>query len=176
MRLPLNTICLAVVNLLLLVLIGERLVQGTGVDAISNAVREPTALQVVRLDAPPPRDLSGVQAQALFYRTRAFYVAPVTPVLEQPPPDYRFAGSMTIPNQSPTALLVHNQTNARIKVAAGNTLEGWSVAQVGPRSIVITQGHRTLEITMANRGQGGGMTAVSSEPRRTLYLPPANQQ
>lgn len=153
-RLPLITV--AVVNVAAASLVAVQLWNGSQRDQLAGAesMQIPVAGAVHELPAATIFD--AVQAQAVFHKSRSFYVAPQAPVVQQPAPDYRYAGSMSIPNRPASAVLTHNQTSARMKVAVGDQLEGWTVADVRPGKVVVQLGDRMAEITATARGQAGG--------------------
>lgn len=163
-RVPVVTVVLGAANLVAACLVVTQLWRGSQRDELAHASEEHTVVPAIARDMPAPVELGAVQAQAVFHKSRSFYIAPLTQVVEQPPPDYRFAGSMSIPNRPPSAVLMHNQTNARTKVGVGDQLEGWMVAEVGPGRVVMRLGERSAEITSTSRNQGGsgiGMTVTS---------------
>lgn len=161
MRVSLSAAALLALNIALAGGITMRLVAGSHVEAMLAATHARRPLTSLNLAPPLSSDFSAVQAQAVFHRSRSFYVAPAAPAVEQPPPDYRFAGSMSIPSQGPTAILIHNQTNTSRKVSRGDVLDGWTVADIGPRKVVVTLGERSTEIPAA-ASAGTGLIVVSS--------------
>lgn len=146
-RLPLSTLLLAALNLALFAGLSTQILRGSKREELLNAPGQTLSAGPLNIDAGQPvANLEAIRNQALFHKTRAFYVAPRAPAVELPPPDYRVAGSMSLPNGPLTAMLVHNQTAARIKVSAGDLLEGWTVAEIGSRKVTLQQGNRSTEI------------------------------
>ena len=172
MRFPLFTILLALLNVMLAWAIGEQLLGEPGLDkqvkVAAAAAKMPAAPELPALLAPASFD--GLQAQAVFHKSRSFYVAP-PPTVQEPTPDYRMVGLMALPNRPPSAVLMSNQSNARIKVAVGDQLEGWNVAEVSAKKVVIQLGDRTIEISSASRGTSGGMVAVPGSQASTSGSP-----
>jgi hypothetical protein len=159
--LPLFTVLLAVLNVLLVWAIGVQLLGGPRLDeqvkVAAAAAKVAAAPELPAVHAPPSFD--ALQSQAVFHKTRSFYVAP-PPIVQQITPDYRMVGLMALPNRPPSAVLVNNQSNARLKVAVGDQVEGWNVAEVTAKRVVIQLGDRTIEINSASRGASGGMVVV----------------
>lgn len=155
-RLPLPTLLLALLNLALFAGLSVQMLRGSKREELLNATGQTLSVTPLNIDAGRPVvDLEPIRNQALFHKTRAFYIAPAAPAVELPPPDYRVAGSMSLPNGPLTAMLVHNQTAARIKVSAGDLLEGWTVAEVGPRKVTLQQGTRSAEIGSMSTARSG---------------------
>lgn len=172
MRLPLFTVLLAVLNVSLAWTIGVQLLGEQRLDeqvkAAAAAAKMPAAPELPALLAPASFD--ALQSQAVFHKSRSFYVAPPATV-QQPTPDYRMVGLMAMPNRPPSAVLMNNQSNARVRVAVGDQLDGWTVAEVTARKVVIQLGDRTVEIDSASRGAPGGMVAVPGSQVSTAGAP-----
>lgn len=158
------TLALYGVNALLLTWLGARIWQGSQRDALLEAQAEAPAIASEALTVPPVADFDPLRAQAVFHKTRSFYVPPAVPVVEQPPPALRFAGSMLIPNQPATAVLVDPASGQRFKVRTGDDVSGWSVAEVGKQSVVLQLGDRRAEISSNTTQTGTGMTMTSTAP------------
>lgn len=172
MRLPIFTVLLALLNVMLAWAIGVQLLGEPRFDeqvkVAAAAAKMPAAPELPTFFAPASFD--GLQSQAVFHKSRSFYVAPPATV-QEPTPDYRMVGLMALPNRPPSAVLMNNQSNARIKVAVGDQLEGWSVAEVSAKKVVIQLGARTIEISSASRGTSGGMVAVPGSQASTSGSP-----
>jgi hypothetical protein len=167
MRIPLSTLGFVALNLFVAGAIITRLTNGSQSEALRSTAARPLPDRVISaLDVPTPVDVSAIQAQAPFHKSRTFYVPPPQPTQVQPPPDYRFAGAMVLPNKSAKVVLVHNRTSVRTTVTTGDQLDGWSVTEVGPNRVLVSLGDRTVEISAAGRAQAGGMTLVSSSSPR----------
>jgi hypothetical protein len=163
-KVPLFTIGLAVLNVALVWAIGAQLIGSPSIREEVRAAAATAAAPVIpELPVPVmPTSFDGLQAQAVFHKSRSFYVAPASPSAQQPLPDYRMVGLMAVPNRPPSALLLHNQSNARVRVAAGDQLEGWSVAEVSAKRVVLQLGARTSEINSATRAAASGLVITSS--------------
>lgn len=162
MKVGVVTPLLISVNAVLGAVLIALLVAGTQVSQIRNGQPRPIAVRSVSVEVPPATAVESLQAQAVFHKSRAFYVAPPAPETLDPAPDYRLAGAMSFPNQPMTAMLVHNQTGMRQKVRVGESLDGWTVTDVTARRVVLSLGQRTSEIGTAP-GASVGMTHVSRE-------------
>jgi hypothetical protein len=121
-------------------------------------------------------DLDNIQQQVLFHASRAFYVPPPPEnvVVEMPSPDFRFAGSMTFPQQSPVAFLIHNQTGIRSKVKQGDQLEGWTVTAVDNRQVILSLDSRQVSIHSKTQQDLQSPAALSSS--NSNWTPPAQPQ
>lgn len=157
-----TTLLLAAINLALMAAVGWRLTEGSQREELLRADEPAIDLAALDLSASMPLDVQSLQTQAIFYRSRSFYIAPVAPVVEQPVPAVRLAGSMAIPNQSPAAVLVNLQSGARTKVHVGDQIEGWTVSAIEPRRVVLELGARREEITNVSGAASSGMTTVSA--------------
>lgn len=167
-RWPVTTIVLALLNAWLLAAIGWQLARGSQTDVLLQTQARQNAVAPLRIDMPRvPVDLNAIQSQVVFYPSRSFYVAPVVAV-QTPPPDYRFAGSMSLPNAPVTATLIHNQTGARTKVAVGEQLDGWLVAEIGARRVLVQLGERSAEIVSAAGPRAGAVAIVANQPPSSL--------
>jgi hypothetical protein len=181
MRLTLSTIVLTGLNAVLFGALAVQLTRGSQRDALLESAVPQAPIAPRKFDMPSAMvNLDSVQSRAVFYKSRNFYVAPASPVVEQPPPDYRLTGSMSFPNRPLTALLMHNQTHARVKVVSGDQLDGWTVSDVGPRRVVVQLGERSAEIGSAavSRSPGvtivsNGQTAIPSSPSTGIVRVPA---
>ena len=157
-----STSLLVVINLALIAAIGWRWVEGSQRDELLRSDDPGIDLNTVDLSVPASVDVGSLQSQAIFYKSRSFYVAPVAPIVEQPVPPVRLAGSMAIPNQPSAAVLLNLQSGVRTKVHVGDQIEGWTVSAVESRRVILELGARREEITNASGTTSSGMTAVSS--------------
>jgi hypothetical protein len=162
-RLPLFTVLLGSANVGLAAWLAVRAFTGWSLDALTTEESPMRTVEAVPTVAPAAPSFDSIQAQAVFHKSRSFYIAPESPVAQQPPPDYRLAGSMAVPNQPRSAVLVGNRSNARVKVVVGDLLEGWTVAEVTPTHVVVQLGERTEQIGTSTRSQPGGMRLISSD-------------
>jgi hypothetical protein len=172
-RLPLFTVLLAALTAALACAIGVQLL-GTPpladeIKAAAEHARIPAVPELPVAVAPPSFD--GLEAQAVFHKSRSFYVAPATPVVVQPPPDYRMVGLMALPSRPPSAVLLNNQSNARVRVAVGDQLDGWNVAEVSARGVVVQLGERTAQITSTTRPANGGIVITPGSQASTTAAP-----
>jgi hypothetical protein len=163
-RIPVLTLLLCGLNSLLLAVVCWRALDGSKRDELVQSAGHAPQTTALDLSLPSVPDASVIQAQAIFHKTRAFYVAPVAPIVQQAVPDLRLAGSMSIPNQPSAALLVNPQSGARTKVHVGDQLEGWTVAEIGPRRVVLQLGDRREEITNSSGSIASGMTTSAMSP------------
>jgi hypothetical protein len=164
MRMSVTTAVLAALNLVLVGAVGWQLARGSQRDSLLNARSAATTRPPVQLELQEVTgNLEPLQEQAVFYKSRRFYVVPpAATVVEAPSPDYRFTGSMSLPNRGLTAILMHNQTNRRIKVATGDDLDGWAVTAVESKRVTVQLGERTAQIGATTSGSGAGVTQVTS--------------
>lgn len=165
-RVPLLTLLLCAVNAALAVALGWRLMHGSQRHELVAATAQKTSLTFESLDPPAVTPVDSIQAQAIFHASRSFYVPPVETVV-QPPPDYRLVGSMSIPGKPPAAVLIHSQTGERMRVAKGDQLEGWTIADVAPGRVTMQLGERSAEITTTARQVAPGMSVIVTQPVRT---------
>lgn len=161
-RVPLVTLLLCAVNAALALALGWRVLHGSQRQELVTAAPRATPATFASLDLPALTAIDSIQAQAIFHTSRSFYVPPVQTVV-QPPPDYRLVGSMSIPGKPPSAVLMHAQSGARMRVAKGDQLEGWTVTEVVPGRVTVQLGDRSTEITAA-RQASSGMSMVVSQP------------
>src|SRR5215471_13846360 len=124
---------------------------------VADKIAAPTPLSDPTLNSI---DLSGIQNAALFYEARGFYVPPVVPEL-QTRPDYRLSGTLLIPNQPAVAMLIQNQSGARLKIREGQELEGWTVFAIRPQGVTLRHGEQELEIRSVARAASQGLQAVA---------------
>lgn len=116
------------------------------------ALREPTANFV---------DLSGIQSAALFHESRSFYIPPAIPAVRARP-DYRLSATWRLPKQPTTAVLIQNQSGARIRVQPGAEVEGWTVESIDTQIVILRDGEQQIEIRTARTALGSGMQPASS--------------
>jgi hypothetical protein len=173
-KVPLFTVLLAALNVTFAWAVGAQLIGTPSLrEQVKAAAATATQPAVPKVPAPlAPTSFDGLQAQAVFHKSRSFYVAPASPSLQQPAPDYRMVGLMAMPKRPPSAVLLHNQSNVRVRVAAGDQLDGWSVAEVNAKRVVVQLGERTAEINSATRVLTGGIVVTSSnQPSSTSASP-----
>lgn len=170
MRLPLPTIALAVLNGAALIALVTLALQGTQRDELLQAQSLQSTKAPASLEVPPASvQFESIRDAAIFHQARSFYVAPAAATFEQPPPDYRLTGSMSVPSRPLTALLLHNQSKERVKVIAGDQLEGWTVIAVEARQVTIQLGERREQIGSA-AAPSNGVTIVAQD-RPKAFLP-----
>ena len=148
------TLLFAIVNAAIASTIAARLWQGSQAHSILETAARPIAMpEPLRDLAPSAIDPTVIQSAALFYESRSFYVPPAAPVL-QTRPDYRLSATLTIPGQPPFAMLVQNQSGAKIKVRVGDDLEGWTVDAIQARAVLLRHEQQQLEIRSSQREPG----------------------
>jgi hypothetical protein len=123
------------------------------------------------LPALAPTAFDALQSEAVFYKSRTYYVAPASPAEQLPPPNYRLAGLMAVPNRPISAVLLDNQSNARVRVAIGDQIDGWMVADVSAKRVLLQLGERTEEITPAMRAAVSGPPGVVRAPSTSEAVP-----
>jgi hypothetical protein len=150
---------------------GERLIA-----AVDTLPLTRTPIPDLALAMPEPRlgIYPVIQSQALFHRSRTFYVppppdaAPVLPAI----PDYVFAGAMTPPGGKAVAALKDPQTGSLTRVRVGDTLSSWSVRIVDARRVVVEHSGTQREFAATTAASGpaaGGLQRVGlAAPRPTL--------
>lgn len=166
MQLPLVTVLLAALNVALASAIAMRVF---GEPSIDERVRAAGAAQTVEAveevpSALAPASFDTLQSEAVFHKSRSFHVEQ-PPSLQEAPPNYRLAGVMAMPNRPPAAVLLNNQSNARVRVAAGDQLDGWSVAEVSAKRVLLQLGDRTAEISATTSAGSSGMVRVLGNAR-----------
>jgi hypothetical protein len=106
------------------------------------------------MDAPPlETHFESVRDHALFYASRAFYVAPPPPAAPTAPPrpDYLLAGTFVIPHKQTIAWLKQKTGGRVIKVQAGDELERWHVERIELARVVLSYEDERFEISRATR-------------------------
>ena len=175
MRIPLPTLMLLGINVMLAALIGGRLLQGSQRQSLLDAEPTHAADSVPQFGVPELKaDLESIQASAVFYASRNFYVPPAPVLSVQPPPDYRVTGSMSIPSKPLTVMLIHNQSGARASVGAGSDLEGWTVTRVSPQIVALQRDGRTAELGVGTTAGASGMTLVKNGAEAAHLATPAS--
>jgi hypothetical protein len=160
-KVPLAMLLLIVVNGCLLTALGWRLTEGSQrADLLQTKERAPD-VTFDAVDVPGTGAFDSIQTRAIFHQSRSFYVAPPPQVVEQPPPDYRLAGSMSVAGRQ-SAVLINAQTGARLRVGMGDQVDGWTVAAIQPGRVTLQSGARVAEITPSSKAQGGGGVTVTS--------------
>jgi hypothetical protein len=104
-------------------------------------------LDLSGLDAPTAKsvDFGAIRDSAVFYSRRTFYSPPV-PSQVIPPPDYDFAGSMTLPQGRKVAFVKKKGEQINRAVHVGEDLDGWRVSSVGSNGIVVVRDDRQIEL------------------------------
>jgi hypothetical protein len=175
MRIPLPTLLLLGINIALAAAVGARLLHGSEKQSLLNAQPISSTGAPLQVDVPLLQsDLESIQAKAVFYTSRNFYVAPPPTLALRAPPDFRVTGSMAIPNKPLTVQLTHNQSGARASVGVGSDLEGWSVIKVSPQNITVQLDGRTIEIGAGAAAGANGMTLVRGGAAATNIPTPAS--
>jgi hypothetical protein len=121
------------------------LLSGTQAQAILATPPKKMEIAATSLDSPTSVvDFEVIQARPLFHQSRTYYVPPDPEAMQArlTPPDYRIVGAMAMPKQPLAAILLNNQTGARLKVAVGDILDGWTVEEVTDKRVALTMdGH-----------------------------------
>lgn len=160
-RISLFTAVLGAVAAVLAVLIIVRLVMGTQSDELLATRPRAPALPEMKLDAPALEShLEPLRDRALFYASRAFYVAPPPPPAPAAPPkpDYLLAGTFAIPHKHTVALLKQSTGASVVRVKPGDDLEGWHIESVEPARVVLRYQDERFEIARAPRDSGSHVT------------------
>jgi hypothetical protein len=128
----------------------------TGSQAVSMLATVPKRMTVIpilkNLPSNQQAPLDALRRSPLFYAARSYYVAPPPVVPTTPPvPDYRFAGSVLDQSKSGLVILVNKTTSASRRVRIGDDLDGWAVAGVEARRVLLKVGDTQIEI-----GREGG--------------------
>lgn len=87
----------------------------------------------------------------LFHQSRRFIPA-APPVAAEPPPvlpAYLFSGYLKLPGRQGRAMLKPTAGGKSESVSAGDVLEGWTVQEVTPRSVLMQSGKNTVVIDRA---------------------------
>jgi len=152
-----------------------QLMKGTQIDSLRHTPPRDLPTLHVESDVPRIQEPSAVQAQAIFYQTRAYYLPPPVDTT-QAIPNYRLVGTMTIPQQGTIATVMSNETSSRTKVRQGDQLDGWTVLGISPTQVTIELNGRIAEIgkqanasTMLSR-VGVGENAPSALPSGTITV------
>jgi hypothetical protein len=161
-RLKWPTLLLALANIVGVWACAMRLWHGSEVQStLATAPVRIAAPDALQDPIPNTIDLTAVQSAALFYESRTFYVPPVNHQV-QPPPDYKLSGTLVIPRQPTVAMLIQNRSGARIKVRAGDDLEGWTVESIQAQSVLLRHVGQQFEIQSAARARTAGMQLMPS--------------
>ena len=161
LKLPLAMLLLIVVNACLLATLGWRLLDGSEREALLQVEARAADVTFAAVDVPAVGSIDSIQARAVFHQSRSFYVAPPPQVVEQPSPDYRLAGSMSVAGKQSAVLI--NGAGARIRIGAGDQVDGWTVAAIQPGKVTLQLGDRVAEITPTSKAQGGGVTVTGAQ-------------
>lgn len=160
-KLPLSMLLLILLNGGLLATLGWRLVEGSGRDDLLVTAARESNVTFGAVDAPVAGAVDSIKPRAIFHQSRSFYVAPPPQTVEQPPPAYRLAGSMTVAGKQ-SAVLVALQSGTRTRVLVGDEVEGWTVAAIQAGKVILQSGGRATEITAAGKVQAG-VTVVGAQ-------------
>lgn len=160
-RLSLPLLLLIVLNGSLMTAISWRLLKGSELDQLIHTEATSADMTFAAIDAPSVSTFDEILPRAIFHQSRSFYVPPPPEIAQAPPPAYRLAGSMTIAGKQ-SAVLLNSQTGSRLRVSAGDQVEGWTVAAIVPGKVTLQFGERVADITPGVRAQGGGVTMVGT--------------
>jgi hypothetical protein len=172
MRLPSLTKALGILVLALVSCVVAVIVRGTQAAMLLATPANPAAGFELDLSSPrQPPDLAAMQTQPLVHSSRAFYQKPAeTPPAAPPRPDYRLAGALMLPGKAPVAVVVNRMGNQSRRVKVGDELDGWRVASVDRKRVLLTWGVERAEITsgsstpaatnVASANAGGGLKRV----------------
>jgi hypothetical protein len=158
-----RSILWVLLNTALLVGLIVRWSMGTNVDSILHAAPKKVVLPTIDFQVPQLAvSFDVIQSQPLFHESRQFYVPPDPTLVaaQLMPPDYHFVGAMTLPKQSPIALLVHNQTGARTKVQRGDQLDGWKVEAVDNKHVKLSLDGHEAELGASVPGVAVAQNAI----------------
>jgi hypothetical protein len=161
-KVPLAMLLLIVVNGGLLTALGWRLTEGSQREELLQTQERAPDVTFDAVDVPGVGTFDSVQARAIFHQSRSFYVAPPPQIVEQQPPNYRLAGSMSVAGRQ-SAVLINAQTGARVRVGMGDQVDGWVVAAIQSGKVTLQSGARVAEITAGSKTQGGGVIVTSAQ-------------
>lgn len=162
-RISLFTAGLGAVAAVLGALVVVRLLAGTQSDELLATPPRAPRLPEMQLEAPAlEAQLEPLRDRALFYASRAFYVAPPPPPAPTAPPkpNYLLAGTFVIPQKHTVALLKQGTGTNVVKVKAGDDLEGWHIESVDAARVVLRHQDERFEIARAARDAGSHVTRV----------------
>jgi hypothetical protein len=145
MKIAASRIILGLLNVALVCGLAAQVFHGTQVDSLKHTPPRTLRTPHVELDAPAAASPNAIQAQAIFYQTRTYYLPPPIQAV-QSAPNYRLVGTMTIPQQGSIATLMSNETSARTKLRQGDQLDGWTVASISPTRVTLELDGRTAQI------------------------------
>ncbi len=160
-RISLSTGVLGVIAVVLAALVVLRLVHGTEAGELLATPPKAPNLPQMKLDAPTlEAHFEPVRDHALFYASRAFYVAPPPPAAPTAPPhpNYVLAGTFAIPHKHTVALLKQGANNTVLKVKAGDDLEGWHIESVESARVLLRYQDERFEIAGSTREPGSHLT------------------
>jgi hypothetical protein len=162
LRLPLPTMLLGGLNLAIVVGVVALAVSGTRSSELLATTARPQATLAIELaSAPAPADLAAIQNQPLMHASRAFYTAPRDAAPVAPPlPAYRLAGCFISPTKPAVALLADPQGGATRRVHPGDELDGWHVASVDAKRVVLRWQEETREIGATSAPPSSGLKRV----------------
>jgi len=162
-RISLFTALLAAMAAALGTLILVRLAAGTQADALLATSAKTANIPEMKLQAPAlEAQLEPLRDHALFYASRAFYVAPPPPAAPAAPPrpNYGLAGTFVIPHKHTVALLKQGAGENVVKVRAGEDLEGWHIESVEASRVLLRYQDERFEIARTARDSGSHLTRV----------------
>jgi hypothetical protein len=171
-RISVVTVVLAVCNLGLVSALGIQLWKGS--ERSSLLMVAPAQIQVSEQEfgVPIGQDSGDdLQALALFHASRSFYIPPAPAMRVRPPPDYRLAGVIRLPSRPVAAVVISNQTNARMKISKGDRLDEWSVEDIQPGKIEISLDGQRAEITTKSSAAVTANAAVSDRISGLTIVP-----
>lgn len=155
-------LALLVTELVLLMLLGRTTWEGTDVNRLLATPPRRQTVPSAALEPPTRlRSFESIQESSLFYASRHFLVPPASDLAALPKPDYRLTGTFIVPNR-PAVAILSAPSGASRKVAAGDLLDGWTVASVEAKGVELRHGSETYELANAPLKPGGGLQAVSS--------------
>ena len=154
-------LALLVTELVLLMLLGRTAWKGTDMNRLLATPPHRQTFPSATLEPPTRlRSFDSVQESSLFYASRHFLVPPASDLAALPKPDYRLTGTFIVPNR-PAVAILSAPSGASRKVAAGDLLDGWTVASVEAKGVELRHGSETYELTSAPL-KPGGLQAVTS--------------
>jgi general secretion pathway protein N len=144
----------------------------TGGKAAVNkaAVNNPVELQ-------PLQQLGATTERPLFSPTRRPPPKPVAAVVRQEPPppppapSVVILGIVTENGDGRAAIRASDKGDKVIRVRTGDDVSGWKVERVEPRRLVLTQGERSVDFALFDRGAKAAKPAERRPPRPKVVAP-----
>jgi hypothetical protein len=178
LRLPLPTQALGLLVVGLVSCIVAVILRGTQAATLLATPANPAA--AFELDLSSPRqspDLAAMQIRPLVHSSRAFYQKPAeAPPAAPPRPDYRLAGALMLPGKAPVAVVVDRIGNHSRRVKVGDELDGWQVASVDRKRVLLTWGAERAEITSGTFTPAATSVASTNASGGLKRVPLARQQ